>query len=320
MANEFRNIPAALQTHMDQVGTTLAFLLKIVAKDGTTITVTSLDQDIEYDDGSGLKTYQAAHGMEASAVDMSGVLDVDNSEAKILTVDSSDFTDESINAGVLDFADFWVYRVNFEDLTQGHYIVMRGLTGAVRSMDGLAGVVELRGLSQALKQSAGVGLYSVTCRAVFGSTTGRDTCNFDATTLWSSDTVLSVDSQEPDRIFTATTTPAATGPNGPVTSFVPGVVKWTSGPNAGATHEIEDVTGDVITLRFPTYAPISPTDGYDVRPDCGKRYIEDCHDEWANTINFRGEPYVQTSDEAAQVTPGAIYPVLYRSGPAVDQE
>lgn len=320
MANAKRNIPVNLQAHLDGYGTTLAYLLKIVAQDGTVIGVTSHDQDLDYDDGGGLITYQAAIGMEASAMDSTAFLDVDNLEAKMLIVDSSDFTDQAINAGVLDFADFWIYRVNFEDLSQGHFNVLKGTTGAVRSMDGLAGVVELRGLSQRLKQTASVELYSITCRARFGSQDGEERfpCYFDTTSIWSSDTILSVDTEEPDRIFTATTTPAATGPNGPL-PFVPGIVKFTSGANTGLTVEIEDVTGDVVTLRFQTPYDIQAGDGYDIRPDCAKRYAEDCIGLFDNGINFRGEPYVTAGDEASQVTPGATYPIVYSSIPQFEE-
>jgi uncharacterized phage protein (TIGR02218 family) len=320
MANAQRNIPAALQAHLDGYGTTLAYLLKIVAKDGTVIGVTSHDVDLDYDDGGGSITYQSAIGLETSAIDSTSVLDVDNLEAKMLVVDSSDFTEQKINAGVLDFADFWIYRVNFDDLAAGHYIVLKGTTGAVRSMDGLAGVVELRGLSQGLKQTASVELYSITCRARFGSQDGeeRQPCFFDTTSLWSSDTILSVDSTEPDRIFTATTTPAATGPGGAL-PFVPGIVKFTSGANAGLTVEIEDVVGDEITLRFQTPYDIQAGDTYDIRPDCAKRYVEDCIGLFDNGINFRGEPYVTAGDEASQVTPGATYPVVYSSVPKYEE-
>lgn len=316
MANAKRTIPAALQANLDEYGTTLAYLLKIVAKDGTTIGVTSHDADLDYDDGGGSITYQSAIGLESSTIDASNVLDVDNLEAKMLIVDGTDFTEEKIRAGVLDFADFWIYRVDFDDLAAGHYIVLKGSTGAVRAMDGLAGVVELRGLSQQLKQTASVELYSLTCRARFGSQDGeeRQPCFFVTTSIWSSDTVLSVDSIEPDRIFTATTTPAATGPNGAL-PFVPGIVKFTSGQNVGLTVEIEDLVGDEITLRFQTPYDIQAGDGYDIRPDCAKRYVEDCIGLYDNGLNFRGEPYVTAGDEASQVTPGATYPIVYSSIP-----
>lgn len=311
-----RAIPVNLQADLDQYGTTLAFLLKIVAKDGTVIAVTSHDQNLDYDDGGGSVSYLSAIGLEQAAVESSAFLDVDNTDAKMLIVPSTGFTEEAINAGVLDFADFWVYRVNWSNLANGHYLVLKGSTGAVRSMDGLAGVVELRGLSQRAKQTAGVQLYSRTCRATFGSQEGDEKypCFFDASSLWSSDSVLSVDVDEPDRIFTATTTPSATGPNGAL-PFVPGLVRFTSGQNAGLEVEIEEVVGDEIRLRFQTPYSIAASDGYDIRPDCAKRFIEDCIGLYDWGIWFRGEPWITAGDEASQVTPGATYPLVVRTGP-----
>jgi uncharacterized phage protein (TIGR02218 family) len=313
-----RQYSAALQAHLDTYGTTLCFLLKITAKDGSKITVTSLDQDLDYDDGGGTLTYLSVIGLETSPQSYRADLDVDNSEATLLQYPSGDFTEEKISAGVLDFADFIVYRINYKKPEDGHYIVTSGTTGAIRAMDGLAGVVELRGISQALKQTAAVELYSITCRATFGSQDGDEPfpCFFDTTSLWSSDTVLSVDSEEPDRVFTATTTPAATGPNGPVPSFVPGIVKFTSGQNSGAYVEIESLVGDVITLRFALPFDIASSDGYDIRPDCAKRWREDCINIWDNELWFRGEPHIAAGDEASQVTPGATYPIVGFYGPA----
>jgi uncharacterized phage protein (TIGR02218 family) len=320
MATAYRTIPAGLQAHLDSGATTLAYLLKITAKDGTSFGVTSSDQDLTFDDGAGPLNYSAAIGLDASALATTGALDVDNLEAKMLVVDASPFTENAIRAGALDFARFYIYRVNARDLAAGSWIVLSGTTGAVRAMDGLAGVVELRGLSQTLKQTVGGGLYSTTCRARFGSLDGDQTqpCMFDASTLWSSDTILGVDVDEPDRIFTATTTPAATGPLGPVPSFVPGLVKFTSGDNAGLTTEIEDVSGDLITLRFQTPSPIQVGDGYQIRPDCRKRYLEDCVGIWDNGIWFRGEPFLTVTDQAAQMMPGAIWPIVAYSGPSFE--
>jgi uncharacterized phage protein (TIGR02218 family) len=299
-----RSIPILLQTHLDGYGTTLAFLLKIKARNGTIIAVTNHDRDIPFDDGGGEIIYSSTIGMDHSSLSASGHLDVDNTEATLLIVPSSGFTDQQINAGVLDFAKFNVYRINWADKTAGHYNLLSGTTGAVRSLDGLAGVVELRGLSQSLKQSF-IELYSITCRAQFGSQDGqRFPCRFDAASLWDSDTVASVDAEEPDRIFTATTTPSATGPGGAL-PFVPGLVTFTSGDNAGLTTEIEEVLGDEIKLTYQTPYDIQATDGFDIRPDCGKRFDEDCIALYDNALNFRGEPRITAGDEASQVMPGA---------------
>lgn len=299
-----RTVDATLQTHLDGEGKTLCFLLKITAQDGSSFGVTSLDQDVAYDDGDGSITYSATIGLNQAAIRSTSDLGVDNTEAQMIIADSGDFSAQDIEAGVLDYADFIIYRINYKDLTSGrHYKVLSGTTGAVRNMDGVAGLLELRSLSQDLKQTF-VESYGLSCRAVHGSTTPANlACNFDADALFQNLGVLSV-SSETDRVFTADGTPAATGPNGAL-GFEPSIVEWLTGDNAGLTSEVEDLTGDVISLRFPTGFAIVDTDTFKIRPDCAKRFIADCLDEYDNVLNFRGEPLIPLADESTGTTPGA---------------
>jgi uncharacterized phage protein (TIGR02218 family) len=299
-----RDIPAALQTQLDGTGTTLCYLLKITGTDGTSFGVTSLDVDVDYDDGFGEITYSAPIGMDQSALETSSDLKVDNSEALVILADTGPVTPEKIEAGVLDYAKFIVYRVNWKSLVSGeHYIAQTGTTGAVKNRDGLAGVIELRSLSQNLKQTYGK-LYSITCRAVFGSTTPTyEACNFNAESLWDAGEVDTVGT-ETDREFTGLLAPDATGPNGAL-EFAPGLVEWLTGDNAGDTSEIEEISGAVFTLRFPTWRTIVSGDTYQARPDCAKRFTEDCIGAYDNYLNFRGEPLIPLADESSQVSPGA---------------
>jgi uncharacterized phage protein (TIGR02218 family) len=298
-----KTIPTALQTHLDTGQTTLCFLLKVAPQNATAFGVTSLDQDVAYDDGNGSLTYSSMTGMNATAVESSSELSVDNSEAMLLV--STDFTKEDIAAGVLDFADFYVYRINWANTSDGHYLVHSGTTGIVRSHNDLSGVIELRGLSQVLKQNY-IDQYSLTCRAKFGSQEGEESfpCGFDTTSLWQSTSVSAVDT-ESDRIFTSTDTPAATGPNGALT-FETALVTFLTGNNAGLTAEVDDVTGDVVTLRFNAAYEIEVGDTFKIRPDCRKRFAEDCVALFDNGLNFRGEPWIPLTEEAPSQFPGAL--------------
>jgi len=297
-----KTIGASLQAHMDTQQTTLCYLLKIVPQNGATFGITSLDQDVVYDDGGGNVTYSSITGMNATAVESSSELSVDNSEAMLLI--STEFTETDIAAGILDFAAFYTYRINWADTAQGHYLVHSGTTGIVRKHDELSGVIELRGLSQILKQNF-IDQYSITCRAKFGTEEGDEKfpCLFDTTSLWQSTSVLSVGS-ETDRIFTSNDTPAATGPNGALT-FEVALVEFLTGDNAGLTVEVEDVTGDVITLRFNAAYAIQAGDTFKIRPDCQKRYAEDCVAQYDNGLNFRGEPWIPLTEESPAQFPGA---------------
>ena len=242
-----KTVPAALQTHLDTQQTTLCFLLKIDPQNASAFGVTSLDVPVDFDDGGGSITYSAAIGMNQSAAETGAGLEVANSEAMLLI--TTDFTREDIAAGVLDYADFYLYRINYKSTSDGFYIIQSGRTGIVRSDDVLSGVLELRGLQQQLKQNY-IDQYSLTCRATFGSTDegAPFACNFDAEALFQANEVLSVGS-ETDREFTAVDTPAATGPNGAL-PFDFAIIEFLTGNNAGLTVETETVVGDDITLRF----------------------------------------------------------------------
>jgi uncharacterized phage protein (TIGR02218 family) len=266
--------------------------------------VTSLNEAIDYDDGAGEVTYNALVGMDNFAFDKSAGLDVDNSEVLMLLADAGDFSAVAIDAGVLDYGRYVVYRVNWADLTMGHEIVDAGTIGITKNVDGVSAVIELRSLQQTLKQNY-INLDSRTCRAKFGSGGGgtcvtRGQCGFDADSLWANRTVSAV-GDESDREFTLNSPPSATGPAGALT-FVPGLVQWLTGQNAGLTSEIESVDGSTITLILGTNFTIAVSDTLKIRPDCDKTWTT-CKDVYENQLNFRGEPFIPVSDAASQSVP-----------------
>lgn len=145
-------------------------------RNGTVLGFTSLDVDVVYDDESDVGspstaiTYDAATGFTPSTLDSSSDLSVDNAEARGLIPHFSlgQITPEMIAAGELDYADWIMYQVNYRDLSMGHEILGSGQTGEVRTEEQLGFVMELRAISQRLKQTV-VELDSITCRATFGS-------------------------------------------------------------------------------------------------------------------------------------------------------
>lgn len=308
-------IPVNLVDTYQQRTSALTNLLKMTARDGTVIGISGCEESIAYDDGAGEVTYSAPIGMDTYAFASSADLSVDNTEVDVLLADSGPVTDEQIDAGALDYGEYVVYRINRLDLSEGHEILDWGTIGIVKNVDGVAGVIELRSLQQQLKQTYG-NLYSITCRAEFGSggggsCVGFGQCGFDAESLWQSHSVSSVGS-EPDRIFTADSTPEVNGPNGAL-SFAPGLVRWLTGSNAGLTSEVEAMDGATITLRFGTPYTIRSTDTFKIRPDCDKTW-ETCRDDYDNQIHFRGEPKIPLADEGSQATPN--YSGVFDANPA----
>src|SRR5690606_30579484 len=117
-----------------------------------------------------------------------------------------------------------------------------GTIGEVRTKVNGMVVMELRSLTQQLKQQI-IKLDSIRCRAIFGD----DKCGFDTSTLWVEGSIDSV-GEEADRVFTDASLIGA-GEN----FYAPGMVRITSGDNAGQMVEVEafDNTTGEVTLRYP---------------------------------------------------------------------
>jgi uncharacterized phage protein (TIGR02218 family) len=317
-----KTIHATLLAHKEQASTTLCDCLLVgPLPDDTYRGFTSLDTDVDYNPGSGSVTFRSHTGAQLSAMVSTADLGVDNAEAETLIpitgFEVQGFTQTQIDAGALDKVPFVIYRVNYNDLTAGqHEIVGGGTIGEVRTKVGGLAVVELRSLSQQLKQSI-VELDSLACRAKFGSQpigTGggvveeRFPCGFDASTLWVAGEVESVGT-ETDREFTDAT--SLVGTSYGEGYFVPGVVEWLTGENAGQTREVEayDETTGEVTLQFPTVSAIAVGDTYRIRPDCthqvegnnGCRFF--WGSDWVN--HYRGEPNIPVAEAAKLNTPGA---------------
>lgn len=292
-----RQIPVELQTHLDSGVTTTCQLLKITCTDGDIFAFSGLDTRVLYDDGDGLQTYVAHYGMEVSNLASEAGLSVDNAEASMLFLFdvSRAVTAEQIDAGKFDYAEYVLYVVNYMDLTPGrHAMLSSGTIGQIRTVDGQTFTPELRSLAQQTKQTIGE-LTSVTCRTKFGSAQ----CGVDAEALWETHTVTAVGA-ESDRAFTSDTITGATG------FFAPGLVQFLTGDNAGKYIEVEANTGTDVVLRFPTRKQIAIGDTFRIRPDCKKRFIDDCIELYDNGLNFRGEPNLPLGDESKLNAPGGL--------------
>lgn len=297
-----RTVPPSLQAHLDTRTTTCCFLLKITPQNGSSFGVTSLDVDITYDDGSGSLLYAAPIGLNTTAFQAASDLSVDNTEAELLI--STTLTKEDINAGYLDYATFRVYRINWADTSQGHYLEQSGTIGVIRSETDLSGILELRGLAQQLKQNFS-DMYSLGCRAIFGSQVGEEPfpCNYDAESLWQNATVATVDATDPDMVFTVSSMPTPSAGN-----YDLAVIQFLTGTNAGLMVETEEVSGTSVTLRFNAAYEIEVGDTLKIRPDCMKRYVEDCQDLYSNVLNFRGEYLIPLTEESTAQSVGANVP------------
>lgn len=312
-----KTIPAPLLTHKGQPSTTLTDLLLIgPLPDASYRGFTLLDADVAYNGGSGLVTYKARTGMQMSALQSTADVGVDNAEAETLYplagFEAEGFTQAQIDAGDLDKTPFVVYRVNYLDLTAGrHEIIAGGTIGEQRTKFGQMTILELRSLSQQLKQTVGE-LDSLTCRARFGSQAAPDShgspverfpCEYNLQAEWIAGSVTSVSGAEPDREFTDTALLQAAD------YFEPGLVEWLTGDNAGQEQEVEAFGTSIIGLQFPAVAAISVGDTFRIRRDCTKRWTDanSCNTFWGvnKPLHFRGEPHTPVGETGTLNSPGA---------------
>lgn len=314
-----KTIPVSLQSDKDQDTTTECFLMRLLTKNGELLASTTLDSDLTYDpngdgDDWGPALHLASEAFSPERIQQTGDLSVDNTNLLGWMVEGGLITKQQVLAGIFDYAQVRVYRVNYMSLSHGHEIVLSGTCGeTVFTSTGWS--TEFRSLTQQLKQPKS-DLYSLTCTKTFGSQPyGTDFGTGDVLPMeeyscgvawtWVSGTVTAVDALEPKRIFTDTSIAQIAG------HYNPGVTEWLSGDNAGGQMEIDDNTTSVITLSLDMPFAIQIGDTYRRRQDCNKRdrlrngVTGDCKDKHNNLVNFGGQPDIPVADGGTLMVPGA---------------
>ena len=321
-----RNVPPALQAHLNSGATTVTWLMRIapVTPGHPVVGCTRLDRDVVYDDGQGSVRYAATIGMAPSSLKSTASMGVDNGEAQhLLPEGDMGINEQALTSGAYDYATYRLYLVNYEDLGMGHVLVGRGELGQIRVEAGLTFWSEVTSQVKQLKVPI-VEKGSKTCRATFGSqyhgtsgaaVTQRFPCKKSLATLWVAGTVATV-GLESNRTFVATGFAVSDG------AFMPGMVRWLTGANAGRSYEIETQDAALeINLAFETMFPIQPGDTFEIRPDCTKWKdgLNGCKHhfgvDWV--LHYRGEPDIKPADSAGLITPGAVPPATGTITPIV---
>lgn len=297
-----RKIPTQVRIALSSNASTLTRLLRVILADGSSYGLCMSNRDVVYDHGDGPITYVATNAFDPSTFSADISYSVDNAQGyALISNDVSGVTEQDVNVGLLDSAQWACYYVDYEKpYTASGVVLDAGDVGAVQVQFGMLWIPELLSYIIRLKQNVG-DVYSRTCRAVYLSPGGsQHGCGINPN-LWQNFTVLAVGA-ETDRTFTVNgLTVDASRP------FYPGQVQWLTGDNAGKAVSVEDFVvdshGQTISLMETLPYAIANGDTGRIRPDCDKTWARCGVD--SNQLNFKGEPLIPVGDTAANQIPGA---------------
>lgn len=276
-----KNIPSALQTHLDTGATTMAYCWRVTRSDSVIQGFTEHDRNLVFDG----TTFLASSGFNASSIEQKLGLSVDN-----LNVDGA-LSDDTLNeddlaAGVYDGAQVELFWVNWEDVTQV-ILISKGTLGEVkRYLSSFS--AELRSLTNQLSQRTGRS-YQRYCDADLGDSR----CKIDLTSVTYKGTGTV-------SLFDDTRTLVATGLSSYVTDwFTLGKLTFTSGLNDGLSYEVKahSKSGSNATIELwarPSF-DISVTDTFEIFAGC-KKDLGTCKDKFNNVVNFQGFPFIPGND------------------------
>jgi uncharacterized phage protein (TIGR02218 family) len=245
---------------------------------GPALGFTDHDRDLSFDG----VTFEAQAGFEASEIESSLGLSVDNLEASG-ALDSTQLDADRLRAGDFDHAAIEIWRVNWQDVAQ-RVLLRKGHLGEV-AHGGTGFTAEVRGLSHLLNQTKGR-VFQYGCDAALGD--ARCTVNLEAAAFRGAGSIVAV---EGNRRFTVA------GLDGfAIGWFSLGTLTWTGGLNAGRLEEVKlHGAGGVIELWQAASFAVVPGDGFTIRAGCDKQFAT-CRAKFFNGENFRGHPHLPGTD------------------------
>ena len=287
-----RAVPAALQTQFDSGATTHCRCWRVDRVFGGPLGFTDHDRNLVF----GGAIFEAEAGFEASGVERGLGLAIDNASASG-ALRSDRITNEDIESGAYDGAEIRQWLVDWRE-PSNRMLVFRGEIGEVRR-GAVAFEVELRGLAERLNRPLGrhflnncdAALGDARCKVDVGDAAFRGEGAVAETEDARTVRVLDIGGFEDGW-------------------FDEGVVEWRTGVLAGrksavATHRKGGGVRLAMTADM-TPAP-APGDAFTVIAGCDKRY-ETCAAKFANTVNFRGFPFIPGDGwVAAYPVEGGVY-------------
>ncbi|MEQ1887560.1 MAG: DUF2163 domain-containing protein [Alphaproteobacteria bacterium] len=272
-----RILPAGMQAHLDSGAASLCYCWKLSLVTGAVSGFTSHDRDLNFDG----VTYSALSGFEASAIEISLGLNVDDLEA-IGALSAATLNEADLAAGMFDNAQIQILRVNWQNVSQRVILASGNLGEVTRGAVGFR--AEMRGLAHHLNQPLGR-LYQYGCDTDVGSS--RCAVDLTAAAFKGTGSVQSVPVLADNRRAFI-----ANGLSGFTSEwFSRGKIRWTNGANAGLAMEVkEHVLADgVVAVALWLGMPhlIAAGDTFTITAGCDKQFAT-CRSKFSNAVNFRG--------------------------------
>lgn len=275
-----RALDPDFKSHLEGAVTTLATCWRITRPDGASLGFTDHDRALTFDGTEFLPDTGAAGSALVSSADLA----VDNAEIEG-ALSANALSAEDLSSGRYDGACVEVFRVNWAAPDQ-RVLLKKAVIGEV-TRAGKAFTAELRGLTHHLDQPVGR-VYQRLCDVNVGSAP----CGVDLGDPAFKTTGL-VTGLRDVQSFTASG--FSVFDDG---WFAHGLLKWTSGANAGLSGHIktQNVSG-AIALWLPAGAAIAIGDAFTATAGCDKRF-DTCRAKFSNGVSFRGFPLMPGNDFA----------------------
>lgn len=261
---------------------TVATFWRVLRRDGVALGFTTHDADLWFGD----MLHRAAPGMIPSAIRSSADLEPDSAEIEgALTHDA--ITEDDLALGRYDAARIVVGLVDWQ--SGETHVIYEGVIGEV-SQDGGAFTAALRSHKADLQADL-IPRTSPTCRAQFCG----PGCSLPAARFTHRGTLVSANPNANSIVVTA---PVA------MADMAGGELRWLDGPLAGTRCAVVDAVAGTLVLSRPLEQAIPAGAAVILREGCD-RTLGTCHARFANTANFRGEPFLPGNDLVARYPVGA---------------
>ena len=280
-----RDIPSALQAHLEGSAVTVCRCWQIARTDGTVMGFTDHDAAVTFDG----VTHSAMSGLASSGDVVRAGLGVGGLEvAGALSAAGLDAVE--LASGKYDFAKLTVWLVNWAEVSE-RVVLRNGTLGEVTRADG-AFRAEVRGPAQALETVRGR-VFTKSCDADLGDAR----CGVDLSALARAATVVAVDGA---RLTLSGIGDLADG------YLANGIARMTSGADTGSRAAIvrHSAAGDAVVQLRTAFVSVEVGDGVEVTPGCDKRFAT-CIETFANGMNFQGFPHIPGNDRALTYARGS---------------